>query len=160
MDTARGFRAPVAARIVGLRYHQLDYYDRKGLVRPSLGSAKGHGSRRVYSFADLVGLRVIREMLDQGLSVQRIRKAVAVLRREWSKAGDLGTGARIVTDGKGAWLAGRATSGTPSKLPSSAIPGTNRSSRSAVPTGERLAIMKKRNRPGPIGCASKVSIQR
>ena len=95
----------MAARIVGLRYHQLDYYDRKGLVRPSLGSAKGHGSRRVYSFADLVGLRVIREMLDQGLSVQRIRKAVAVLRREWSKAGDLGTGARIVTDGKGAWLA-------------------------------------------------------
>lgn len=105
MNTPRGFRAPVAARIVGLRYHQLDYYDKKGLVRPSLASAHGHGSRRIYSFADLVGLRVIREMLDQGLSVQRIRKAVTVLRREWPKAGDLGSGARIVTDGKGAWLA-------------------------------------------------------
>ena len=105
MNTPRGFRAPVAARIVGLRYHQLDYYDKKGLVRPSLASAYGHGSRRIYSFADLVGLRVIREMLDQGLSVQRIRKAVTVLRREWPKAGDLGSGARIVTDGKGAWLA-------------------------------------------------------
>lgn len=102
---ATGFRAPLAAKLAGLNYRKLDYYARTGLVRSSVAAASGYGSRRLYSFADLVALRMVRELRDQGLTLRRIRKAVEVLRRDWPKAGDLGSGARIVTDGKGAWLA-------------------------------------------------------
>lgn len=102
---ATGFRAPLAAKLAGLNYRKLDYYARTGLVRSSVAAASGYGSRRLYSFADVVALRMVRELRDQGLTLRRIRKAVEALRRDWPKAGDLGTGARLVTDGKGAWLA-------------------------------------------------------
>ena len=72
----QGFRGPQACSIVGITYRQLDYWARTGLVRPELKEAKGSGTQRMYSFANLVHLRVIRNLLDAGVSLPKIRKAI------------------------------------------------------------------------------------
>jgi DNA-binding transcriptional MerR regulator len=72
----QGFRGPQACSIVGITYRQLDYWARTGLVRPELREAKGSGTQRMYSFANLVHLRVIRSLLDAGVSLPKIRKAI------------------------------------------------------------------------------------
>lgn len=71
-----GFRGPQACRIVGISYRQLDYWARTGLVRPGVREAKGSGTQRMYSFRDLVHLRVIRNLLDAGVSLPKIRTAI------------------------------------------------------------------------------------
>ena len=76
----QGFRAPEAKRIAGITYRQLDYWTRTGLVTPSVKDAHGSGSQRLYSFQDLATLRVIKKLLDTGVSLQRVRKAVEHLR--------------------------------------------------------------------------------
>jgi DNA-binding transcriptional MerR regulator len=76
----QGYRVPEVCRIVGISYRQLDYWARTGLVRPSVQDAKGSGTQRLYSFQDLVALKVIKSLLDTGVSLQRVRKAVDVLR--------------------------------------------------------------------------------
>ncbi len=77
-----GFRGPQAARIVGISYRQLDYWARTGLVTPSLASARGTGTRRLYSFQDLLVLRLIKRLLDTGVGLRRIREAVEFLREK------------------------------------------------------------------------------
>jgi DNA-binding transcriptional MerR regulator len=72
----QGYRVPEVCKIVGITYRQLDYWARTDLVTPSVRDAKGSGSQRLYSFQDLVTLRVIRNLLDTGVSLQRVRKAV------------------------------------------------------------------------------------
>jgi DNA-binding transcriptional MerR regulator len=72
----QGFRVPDVCRIVGISYRQLDYWARTDLVTPSVRDAHGSGSQRLYSFRDLVTLRVIKSLLDTGVSLQRVRKAV------------------------------------------------------------------------------------
>ncbi|HXF37682.1 MAG TPA: MerR family transcriptional regulator [Actinomycetota bacterium] len=76
----QGYRVPEVCRIVGITYRQLDYWARTGLVRPSIRDAKGSGTQRLYSFQDLVTLRIIKKLLDTGVSLQRVRKAVEQLR--------------------------------------------------------------------------------
>ena len=76
----QGFRAPEAKRIAGITYRQLDYWTRTGLVTPSLNDAHGSGTQRLYSFQDLATLRVIKKLLDTGVSLQRVRTAVEHLR--------------------------------------------------------------------------------
>jgi DNA-binding transcriptional MerR regulator len=76
----QGFRVPEVCRIVGITYRQLDYWARTELVVPSIRGASGSGSQRLYSFEDLVTLRVIRNLLDTGISLQRVRKAAEHLR--------------------------------------------------------------------------------
>lgn len=76
----QGFRAPEAKRIAGISYRQLDYWTRTGLVTPSVNDAHGSGTQRVYSFQDLATLKVIKKLLDTGISLQRVRKAVEYLR--------------------------------------------------------------------------------
>jgi DNA-binding transcriptional MerR regulator len=71
-----GYRGPQACKIVGISYRQLDYWARTGLVTPELRDAKGSGTQRLYSFRDLVHLRVIRNLLDAGVSLPKIRKAI------------------------------------------------------------------------------------
>jgi DNA-binding transcriptional MerR regulator len=71
-----GFRGPQACAIVGISYRQLDYWARTGLVRPELKEAKGSGTQRLYSFRDLVHLRVIKNLLDAGVALPKIRKAI------------------------------------------------------------------------------------
>ena len=76
MTSEEGFRVPDVCRIVGISYRQLDYWARTELVTPSIRDARGSGTQRLYSFQDLVSLKVIKKLLDTGVSRQRVRKAV------------------------------------------------------------------------------------
>ena len=77
-----GYRAPQVCSLVGITYRQLDYWARTNLLRPSLQSAQGSGSQRLYSFTDVVQLKVIKRLLDAGMSLKKIRDAVENLREE------------------------------------------------------------------------------
>ena len=80
MTVERGFRGPQVCAIVGITYRQLDYWARTGLLRPSLADAKGSGSQRLYSYRDLLELKVIKQLLDAGVKLQQARRAIACLR--------------------------------------------------------------------------------
>ena len=75
-----GFSGTRAAAVVGISYRQLDYWARTDLVRPSLVDASGSGSRRLYSYRDLLELRVIKSLLDAGIKLESVRKAFTYLR--------------------------------------------------------------------------------
>jgi DNA-binding transcriptional MerR regulator len=75
-----GFGARAVLVLTGISYRQLDHWARTGLVRSSIQQAAGRGSRRVYSFADLVALRVVSQLREAGVSIQTIRRAVKWLR--------------------------------------------------------------------------------
>lgn len=75
-----GYSGHQAAEIVGITYRQLDYWARTELVRPSLRDAAGSGSRRLYSYRDLLELRVIKTLLDAGLKLESVRKVFSYLR--------------------------------------------------------------------------------
>lgn len=79
--SSTGYGAKVVLELIGISYRQLDHWARTGLVRSSLRPASGRGSRRVYSFPDLVALRVVGQLREAGVSIQTIRKAVAYLKR-------------------------------------------------------------------------------
>jgi DNA-binding transcriptional MerR regulator len=76
-----GFGSTVVLKLAGVTYRQLDYWARTGLVGSSIRQAAGHGSRRVYSFEDLVALRVVARLLDAGVSLQAVRRAVQYLKQ-------------------------------------------------------------------------------
>ena len=78
--TEQGFTGSKTASIVGITYRQLDYWARTDLVRPSLADAAGSGSRRKYSYQDLLELRVIKSLLDAGIKLESVRKAFAYMR--------------------------------------------------------------------------------
>jgi DNA-binding transcriptional MerR regulator len=75
-----GYRGPTACAAAGITYRQLDYWARTGLVEPSIRSATGSGSQRLYSFKDILVLKVVKRLLDTGVSLQNIRTAVDALR--------------------------------------------------------------------------------
>lgn len=75
-----GFRGPQVCEIVGITYRQLDYWARTNLLRPSIMDARGSGSQRVYSYRDLVELKVIKSLIDGGVSLQSARTAIEYLR--------------------------------------------------------------------------------
>ncbi|MEN8040572.1 MAG: MerR family transcriptional regulator [Actinomycetota bacterium] len=70
-----GFRSPQVCKVVGITYRQLDYWDRSGLLGPSMQTASGSGSQRLYTFQDVVTLRVIKRLKDAGTSLHKIRMA-------------------------------------------------------------------------------------
>jgi DNA-binding transcriptional MerR regulator len=76
----QGFSGTKAAQIVGISYRQLDYWARTDLVRPSLADASGSGTRRQYSYRDLLELRVIKNLLDAGIKLESVREAFRFLR--------------------------------------------------------------------------------
>ena len=80
MSSEVGFSGTRAASIVGITYRQLDYWARTDLVRPSLTDASGSGSRRQYSYRDLLELRVIKSLLDAGIKLESVRTAFQYLR--------------------------------------------------------------------------------
>ncbi|HEX6947213.1 MAG TPA: helix-turn-helix domain-containing protein [Acidimicrobiia bacterium] len=95
----QAFTAEQASRLSGCTHHQLRYWDRVGLVSPSIQNTGGRpGVRRLYSFRDLVALRVVRSLLDNGMSLQRVRRAWEYLRREGSMDEHLAQ-VKLVTDG-------------------------------------------------------------
>ncbi len=77
---ADGFRGPQVCALIGITYRQLDYWARTGLLRPSIADARGSGTQRLYSYTDVVELKVIKQLLDAGISLQRARRAVECLR--------------------------------------------------------------------------------
>lgn len=76
-----GYRGPTACSAAGITYRQLDYWARTGLVEPSVRPAHGSGTQRLYSFRDILVLKVIKKLLDSGVSLHNIRTAVEHLRR-------------------------------------------------------------------------------
>jgi DNA-binding transcriptional MerR regulator len=75
-----GYRGPTACNAAGITYRQLDYWARTGLVEPTVRSATGSGTQRLYSFRDVLLLKIIKSLLDAGVSLQQIRSAVHHLR--------------------------------------------------------------------------------
>lgn len=75
-----GFRGPVACSAAGITYRQLDYWARTGLVVPEVRGATGSGTQRLYSFRDILILKVIKRLIDAGISLQQIRTAIEHLR--------------------------------------------------------------------------------
>lgn len=81
LDEDTGYRGTTACKAAGITYRQLDYWARTELVVPSIRSAEGSGSQRLYSFRDILMLKVIKKLLDAGISLQQIRHAVDHLRQ-------------------------------------------------------------------------------
>ncbi|HXU98347.1 MAG TPA: MerR family transcriptional regulator [Jiangellaceae bacterium] len=75
-----GYRGPTACAAAGITYRQLDYWARTGLVEPTVRPASGSGSQRLYSFRDILVLKIVKRLLDTGVSLQQIRQAVQYLR--------------------------------------------------------------------------------
>ena len=95
-DGAVGYRGVTACHAVGISYRQIDYWARTGLVVPSVRDATGSGTARLYSFRDLVVLKVVKRLLDAGVSLQNIRKAIETLR---SHGVDDLAGITLISDG-------------------------------------------------------------
>ena len=95
-----GFSGREAADIVGITYRQLDYWARTDLIRPSLADAKGSGSRRRYSYQNLVELKMIKTLLDAGQKLERVREAFQYIR----ELGDDLTSAQLVIAGNSVLL--------------------------------------------------------
>ncbi len=96
----QAFTAEQKCRLSNCTHHQLRYWDRVGLVSPSIQGTGGRpGVRRLYSFRDLIALRVVRSLLDNGMSLQRVRRAWDYLRREGGMEDQL-SDVKLVTDGQ------------------------------------------------------------
>jgi DNA-binding transcriptional MerR regulator len=96
----QGYRGPQACKIVGITYRQLDYWTRTELVTPSLQEATGSGSQRLYSFNDLLQLKVIKSLTDAGASLQKVRQAIDWVRDNlvednWSQVTIVADGSRV-----------------------------------------------------------------
>jgi len=95
-----GFTAQQTSRFTGCTAHQLRYWDRIGLVKPSVQETGGRpGVRRLYSFRDLVALKVVKSLLDHGMSLQRVRRAYGYLRKRAALDDHLSE-VKLVTDGQ------------------------------------------------------------
>ena len=80
LDDTTGYRGAIAARAAGISYRQLDYWARTGLVEPTVRGAAGSGTQRLYGFRDILVLKLVKRLLDTGISLQQIRTAVNQLR--------------------------------------------------------------------------------
>ncbi len=80
LDENIGYRGPVACKAAGITYRQLDYWARTKLVEPTVRGAKGSGTQRLYSFRDVLVLKIVKRLLDTGVSLQQIRSSVEHLR--------------------------------------------------------------------------------
>jgi DNA-binding transcriptional MerR regulator len=96
VDTRRGYRGPAVCDIVGITYRQLDYWARTGLVPASIRSASGSGTQRLYAFEDIVRLRVVRRLLDAGVTLERIRAALDALASQGRTLADV----TLASDGR------------------------------------------------------------
>ncbi|HUW04591.1 MAG TPA: MerR family transcriptional regulator [Acidimicrobiales bacterium] len=96
-----GFSGKKTAELVGITYRQLDYWARTDLVKPSLAEANGSGSRRRYSYADLLELKIIKSLIDAGIKLESVRTAFDYLRDE---LGEDPASAQLVISGTSAVL--------------------------------------------------------
>src|SRR4051812_24416933 len=99
--TEEGYRGPQVCSLVGITYRQLDYWARTDLLRPSISEARGSGTQRRYSYRDLLELKVIKRLLDAGVSLQSARRAIECLR----SSGDEVASSNLVLNGSQSVLA-------------------------------------------------------
>ena len=99
--TEQGFSGRRTAEIVDITYRQLDYWARTDLVKPSMAEATGSGSRRKYSYRDLLELKVIKSLLDAGIRLEQVRKVFAYMRNQ---LGEDVASANLVIDGSNSVL--------------------------------------------------------
>ena len=98
-----GFSTGQAARLTGLSARQLDHWDRKGFLKPSLEGARGYGSKRRYSFADVVRMRVAARLRAAGVGLARIQRCAEALERLGGDTADLGGVRLLVTGSRVLW---------------------------------------------------------
>jgi DNA-binding transcriptional MerR regulator len=79
-DQSAGYSGRRTAEIVGISYRQLDYWARTDLIRPSLVDATGSGTRRQYSYRDLLELKVVKRLLDAGIKLEQVRTVFSYVR--------------------------------------------------------------------------------
>ncbi|MBI4529327.1 MAG: MerR family transcriptional regulator [Deltaproteobacteria bacterium] len=94
------FNSKMASRIVGVSLRQIQYWDERGFIRPSVKLADGRGSRRLYSFSDLVQLKVVKDLTNRGLSLQKVRRCVNHLRRSFPAREKPHDNLKYLTDGE------------------------------------------------------------
>jgi predicted RNase H-like HicB family nuclease/DNA-binding transcriptional MerR regulator len=97
---ANGFSAEFTRKLAGVTYRQLDYWDKTGLIRPSIQKARGKGSRRLYSFEDIVELRVVSRLLGVGIALPAVRKAARYLRLNFKQFGRPLAQLSLIVDGR------------------------------------------------------------
>jgi len=93
------YRAGLVLKVVGITYRQLNYWAKIGFIKPSIKQS-GKKSRRRYSFADLVRLRTAKELLDNGISLQKIRKAMNYLKKRDPQIKEPLVQLKFLTNGK------------------------------------------------------------
>lgn len=81
-DDSVGYRGAIAARAAGISYRQLDYWARTSLVVPTVRDASGSGSQRLYGFRDILKLKLVKRLLDAGVTLQQVRVAIEQLHAE------------------------------------------------------------------------------
>jgi predicted RNase H-like HicB family nuclease len=100
MRQTMNFNSKTTASILGLSIRQIDYWDRTHFIKPSVSEASGYGSVRLYSFNDLVQLKVARTLVDKGISLQKIRKAINYLKKNMPEVKKPLSELRFLTDGE------------------------------------------------------------
>ena len=89
------YRGPQVCSIVGITYRQLDYWARTDLIRPSVADAKGSGTQRLYSYRDLLELKVIKSLLDSGFDLRKVRRIIEYVRENLGE--DIATANLVIT---------------------------------------------------------------
>ena len=103
MDAADGFPTPIAAALTGVSRKTLENWDRRGFLKPSIKGARGHGFSRVYSFRDLIAIRVADDLRRRGIDVRHLRLVIAYLRKRKGldlTPSDVLASTMLVTDGE------------------------------------------------------------
>jgi len=94
------FNTKTVVKLTGLTQRQTDYWDRTHFIKPSLKEAAGHGTARLYSFTDLVQLKVAKTLIDKGVSLQKIRKSINFLKKNFPDVEKHLAQMRFITDGE------------------------------------------------------------
>lgn len=93
------FNSKTVSKITGLSFRQVDYWDRTHFIKPSISEASGYGSVRLYSFHDLIQLKVAKTLMDKGVSLQKIRKAINYLKKNMPEIEKPLAELKFLTDG-------------------------------------------------------------
>lgn len=101
---ANTFSTKEVEKILGLTYRQLDYWDRSGFIKPSVASADGYGSERIYNFQDLVRLKVAKKLKEKGVSLQKLRRSLEYLELNMPEDIDIFCNFVFITDGDSVFI--------------------------------------------------------
>lgn len=94
------FNTNTVVKLTGLTPRQIDYWDRTHFIKPSVKEAAGYGTGRLYSFEDVVQLKVARTLIDKGVTLQKIRKAITYLKKNFPDVKKPLAEMRFLTDGE------------------------------------------------------------